>query len=153
MCIHTPPLVGRLRRGRDEARRADPLLVRLKPQGKPVEPIQPLHAIDPLQVDRPAFPPQQGVHPPIAIAHAHRGDLADTPTLRRLILGAAALAIPRPVHPNDLARPSLAHPKADLQQLDTLAHQGRLHRLFRSTSCTPGSMCLSRVRSATGCLS
>lgn len=106
---HAPLLVRRLRRRRLRSRHTDRLLAGFEPQREPVEPIEPVDALD---VDRPAFPPQQGMHPPIAIAHAHRGDLADALTQRRLILVTAAIAIPHPLPLDDRVRPSFADPKA-----------------------------------------
>lgn len=59
----------------------------------------------------------------------------------------------RTSHPDHPTRMPLAHPKADPQEAHTGALLGRLYRFFRTTSCRPCRMCLSRVRSATSCCS
>lgn len=127
MRVHAPLLVGRVRRERDDAWRTDPLLARFEAQGESLQPIEPVH---PLHVDGPAFASQQRVHPTVAVAHAHRGDLPDALPQRGLILCPTPLAIPCPVHADDPARASFTHPKADLEKADTPSAAGSASPLF-----------------------
>ena len=80
--IEAPPLMRRVAGGGSTRGRTDALLAPLSPGSQPFLAIEP---VDPLVVDPPAFPPQQDVQPPVAVAHPRRRQVAQPQPQRRLI--------------------------------------------------------------------
>lgn len=114
-----------------------------------VEPSQTVDAVHTLEVDVPALALQQDVDPPVAVTNPHSGDLLDPLTDGCVENGTfRSVAYCRTVYTQSFHGSALAHPVALLQSQHEFPHPGWLRNFF--TSC---NIALSRLRSATSCLS
>ena len=115
-----------------------------------VEPGLTIQPIDALMVGLPALPTQQHEDPAEAIADARGSDLLD-PLKQWVIMFLLGLVVPRRAALFDYVA-GAAH--TDAVTVDQMAHERLALRgpqsFFDSTSC---NMTLSRLRSATSCLS
>lgn len=97
-----------------------------------------------------ALPTQHHVHPAVAIVHARVDDLLDASPQYALVLALGDVQIGRCRHAHDAQSLTLAAPKALHEIGHQLASLGGPQSFFATTAC---SMVLSRLRSATICLS
>src|SRR5262249_7172756 len=107
-------------------------------------PPQPVH---PLAVDPPAFPPQQGPDPPVAVARVPLDQLQHPrhqPVF--FLLGSGDLPLRGAGLPQHPAGAALGHPEHLLEVAHGLPALGRAHHFFWATSW---SSCLSSSSSAT----
>ena len=109
-----------------------------------------VQAIHPLDVVHMALPAQHHVHPAVAIVHARVGDLLDASLQHALVPALGDVQVGRCRHAQDAQRLALAAPEALHEVGHQLASLGGPQNFFATTAC---SMALSRLRSATICLS
>ena len=119
----------------------------LQAQAEAVLPVKP---VDPLVVDRPAFPTQQDVDPEIAIPYPRSRQIADAQQQRCLVAADRLVPDRRTLKAKRSTAPPFADSLDRLDIGDDLTPTSRRQSLFDSTSCR---MCLSRLRSATSCFS
>ena len=90
--IHTPTFIGRSGPRERYASFADALLLRFQPQTQAFLVIKSIH---PLEVDLPAFAPQQSVEAFVTVTHAGRSQVFQTHTQFRLWISPVAIVIDR----------------------------------------------------------
>src|ERR1700722_18526997 len=114
------------------------------------EPILAIQSVNPLMIDHPALPAQQDVDSEIAIAHPGLSKIVDAQPQCCLVGLGRTIANRRPIDAERDATAPFAHSVGRLNLPHEFAPPTRRQSFFDSTSC---KMCLSRLRSATNCLS